>query len=320
MSFVFDLRRKLKTPEFIANNGGWVLFTILILLPAIITILGVGVTDTIFNAFLSLFSIDAATGKIGTQWTIKYALLFLFCVFIPGSIYLLCMRLKPERLKRKAEEAYELITKEVSRIYTQMSGASTPSRHNLEKLNLVFRVDHKYGLRCDSKISLIAKQDTYFWKYFVGAEPEGDGQDFISDINFSADVDSGRSSAFLPLKNETHAKEVMIAFLPYIKQGEKCEVSVSWTWPNCMGQLHVKSQEQYEWVCDSVDNDCVGELRMEYVFDKKLGDIHCRNIGINPTGTQLNKTDKPNETIWTLANQHAPLGQGKTYRLVFERR
>jgi hypothetical protein len=201
-----------------------------------------------------------------------------------------------------------------------MYGAYTPSRHNLAKLDLIYHVDKKYGVKCESKIGLIAKHDMHFWKYLVGAEPEGDGQEFLSDISFSADETSGKASAFLPLKDNPHGKEIVIFFLPYIKQGEKCEMNVVWSWPRCMGQLRDKGEEEYCWTCDSVDGDCVGELRMEYLFDKKLGDIQCRNVGISPPGAQLQRSERPSEIVWTLSVPQAPLGKGNAYRLIFERR
>src|SRR6266571_3862956 len=292
--------RRWKTPEFIENNGGWVVFTIFIGLPAILVISGE--SDRIFEWFLSLFSIHTTgalptDAKIHTHWAIKYALLFILCVFVPVSIYLLYIRLHPKHLQRKAETAYDIVTKEVSRIYGQMYGVHTPSRHNLEKVHLVYHVDRKYSVRCDARIGFVAKHDMHCWKYQVGAEPEGEGQEFISDIAFSVEA-KGRVLAFLPLKDATHKKEIVIFFLPYVKQGEKCEMDVSWTWPRCMGQLRVRKKEELGWTCESVDENCAGDLQIECVFDKKLGDIQCNNVGINPVGAQLQKSEKPNETIW----------------------
>jgi hypothetical protein len=159
MSLTSRLKR-LKTPEVVENNGGWWAFIVFIGAPAVIAI--AGLVDPIFDAFLSLFSVDSA-GQIKTSWELKYILFFVFFLFIPSSIYLLYIRLNPGYLQRKARDAYELVTSEVSRIYAQMYGPDSP-RHNLEKLHLVFHIDRKYGMRCESRIDLFAKQDLHLWK------------------------------------------------------------------------------------------------------------------------------------------------------------
>lgn len=311
-----DQLKKLKTPEFIENNGGWLGFLIFIGVPAIIAIFGL--VDPIFDLFLSLFSIDNAK-HITTYWEVKYVLFLVFFFFIPIAVYLLIVRLGPGGRHRKAERAYTDITEEVRRIYAQMYGSNSP-RHNLEELHLVFHIDEKYGLKCESKITLVAKDDLHFWKYFVGSEDEGDSQDFISDIGFDVDVPK-RKAAFLPLKDLPHGKEIMIAFLPYVKKGQKCVVKINWQWPRCMGQLRDKGSEEYGWTCESHDQKCDGELYMEFVFDKKLGNIECRNVGSNPAGAALNSVPRPNgTTVWKFHIPKALLGKGKEYRLMFERR
>jgi len=309
--------RRWKTPEIVQNNGGWRAFIIFTGVPAVLAI--GGVVDPIFDFFLTFFSVDEA-GHIGTHWTVKYGLFIVFFFLIPSSIYLLIIRLNPSLVKSKVAEAYNDITKEVSRIYAQMYGASQTSRHNLGKLHFVFRIDAKYSLECEGKIVLIAKQDLHFWKYAVEAEAEGDSQDFIADIGFAAKAAGRRTCAFLPLKDTPHRKEVAIAFLPYVKKGDQCEVTVNWAWPRCMGPLRDNGAEEYGWTCDGVDKNSEGEIHWEFQFDKKLGDIQCRNVGINPKGAVLKEVSKPNEIVWTFIVPKAPLGKGRQYRLMFERR
>jgi len=317
MSILARLKRLKKTPEVVENNGGWWGFLVFLGVPAFIAI--IGEVDPIFNWFLSLFSVDGS-GHITTYyWEIKYLLFFAFFLFIPTSIYLLTRRLSPARLKGKAERGYDVISKEVTRIYSQMYGISPAARHNLTKLHFVFSVDRKFGLRCDATIGLLAKDDLHFWRFDVGAEPEGEGQDFLSDISFTADT-AGRSIAILPLRDSSHGKEIMLAFLPYVKTGEKCDVRVTWNWPGCMGQLRERNSEEYGWTCDGFGDACTGDVHIEYVFDKKIGTVSCQNVGLNPSGSTLTMSDKPNEIVWAYDALQAPLGKGLQYRLNFERR
>jgi hypothetical protein len=111
----------------------------------------------------------------------------------------------------------------------------------------------------------------------------------------------------------------MIAFLPYLKAGEECEVRVTWSWPGCMGRLRERNAEEYGWECDGYDDKGTGDVHMEYVFDKKIGDVKCMNIGVSPSGANLHKTDKGNEIVWSFDAANAPLGKGKEYRFIFER-
>lgn len=311
-----DLRKTLKTPEFVENNGGWVVFSFLIVVPALVVIFGL--IEPASDWFLSLLSIDKQN-HVSAPWELKYLLFFVFIFFVPVSLYLLVSRPNPAKLKRKAEKAYNVISKEVRRIYSQMYGPSPNARHNLEKLSFVYRVDAKYSLDCEGEIGLLAKEDLHFWKYGVGAEAEGEGQEAIADIDFKVDI-PGQSAAFLPLKDTMHEKEVMIAFLPYVKQGDRCEVKLKWTWHKCMGQLRDKGEEEYGWTCESLDPDCKGHFRLEYVFDSKLGDIECRNVDLEPKGAVLRKDVSRSATTWIFEAPDAPLGKGKQYRLIFERR
>lgn len=313
---VADMRKRLKTPEFIENNGGWIVFSFFIAVPAFVAIFGL--IDPAFDIFLSLFSIDKAN-HVSAPWELKYFLFGVFFLFIPISVYLLWRRPNPAKLRRKTERAYGVISKEVRRIYSQMYGPSPNVRHNLEMLDFVYRVDAKYGLECEGRVGLLAKEDLHFWKYGVGAEAEGDGQEAIADIDFTVEV-TGQSAAFLPLKDTTHDKEVMIAFLPYVKQGSHCEVKIKWTWPKCMGQLRDNGEEEYGWTCESFDADCEGQFRLVFIFDSRLGDIECRNVGLDPSGVAPQKKVSKNATTWTFDAAKAPLGKGKQYRLIFERR
>lgn len=183
-------------------------------------------------------------------------------------------------------------------IRDQHHPAATKVVKSFRNIDISFRINEDFDAEVVQKWGVFAtKEPVHFWSTSVQATSEASPREYLDDINFKVNDESGHGVVYLPTENDARSKKVVMYFLPQIEPGaEPRKIVFSYNWKGLFNQLKSKGSEEFNWTTESVE--AIDKIQFSFLLQKGKGhELACDVIG--PRHSDAKPVQAIGEDGWT---------------------
>lgn len=244
-----------------------------------------------YGWFNSILLGAIVTNPKTSQMTIKGWVFWIFailvsCVVATGALLIRsevnlnsALKIRDER-KTTAFKTLQGMMWAANRIRHQHYPAAVNVKKCVRTIKATFRIYNNFAADVDQSWCIhAAAESVNFWTVAMRATSEAEGAEYLDDINFKVNDDSGNGVVYLPTENDARTKKVVLYFLPQIEPGKgDREISFSYSWPGLFNQLKNKGSEEFNWTTESLEP--IERIEFLFYLEKGSGQLlQLENIG-----------------------------------------
>jgi hypothetical protein len=334
-------RRRLdKAFQLISAQRHLPLFVLLVILPAVATILALsGIIENIIRLGLGIDGAAPGASKLTiiiSPW-ITGAFLGLLIILIVSATYHITSargsrkvlgfanrahaRVQRARQElRSHQSSYRDTVHATHRMCNQIFGTPNITRHNYVKIAANYRIDRNGNARVQKTLTVKAgPEPVYFLKLYVDGRPNAVPVATYEMIKFRVRVNSGDPAiSFLPISDEAQRKEFALFFLPFIPPDEERTFTISYDWPRFFSGLQRNGIDEFFWDNKGHDVGMSTSFDASFEFDESYGALTYEVIGPRSGRMTISKKQQQGSTHIRLQDDAMPISD-TTYRIIFRR-